>query len=126
MKVEADWDEASSFPTYEKDKARDYEVEGELDLPENVLNPEGHVATATVTVLGQQEISEVQHPVALEAPYATYYADLPLPDQVNVKAGDKWYKVDVDWPADADAADYDRIYTDAAQTIEFQFLPKGV
>ena len=41
VKVEAAWDEASSVPRYEKDVARDYAVEGELDLPAHVANPEG-------------------------------------------------------------------------------------
>lgn len=118
MRVEADWDEDSSVPRYEKDTARDYEVEGELDLPAHVTNPDNVKAKATVTVLSPQEITEIQQPVDLTVPFATRYADLDLPGQVNAKAGGKWYKVDVEWPADADKAGYDRIKTDAAQTIE--------
>ncbi|HYK77669.1 MAG TPA: Ig-like domain-containing protein, partial [Daejeonella sp.] len=68
---------------YESDEPGVYQITGELELAEDVVNPDDIMALLDIKV-GNHIIQTVINPEELTEPYGTTFSDLTLPNEVTV------------------------------------------
>ncbi|RXZ83186.1 hypothetical protein EBB07_07620 [Paenibacillaceae bacterium] len=125
--VTLDNEEAIELPVvwssegYEQEQAGTYTLQGTLDLPVGVLNPDGLQASIDVTVLeeGPVEVTAVEGLSAQSVAFGTDFEALPLPSEVTVTlANSKTAQLSVEWDSEGYNGDSAGTYTLTGKLIE--------
>src|SRR5690606_24735018 len=95
---------------YDSHLAGEYTLNGQLNLPEDVVNRDSIPAFIKV-IVGRQYITEISAPDTINTAYGTPFADLPLPEGVLVKFNDgSSGEVAVEWQEGSYKGDAEGLY----------------
>lgn len=98
--VSVEWDDAS--PTYDQEEEAIYVFSGDLELPNEITNPQNFIAEVRIIVgdpiVSEATIDHVYSLLDIAVPFGIKIADIELPEWVIVVLNDgREVYIDIDW-----------------------------